>query len=111
MVPESDRRDSDSLSPEMRQEIEKRFDEAARQTRKFAAAFLYYAFRASVAVVVLTALAFTFDYINFRNNPSALGSVTINRFYAVTLKNKKTEFTNADPEIQTCVNSVFRHSN
>src|SRR5689334_24765426 len=107
MDPDSDRRDSDSLSPEMRQEIEKRFDEAAHQTRKFAGAFFYYLIRAFVAVIGLTALAFSFDYIDFRRNPNALGSVTINRYYAVTLKNKKTEFSNAEPEIQTCVNSVF----
>jgi hypothetical protein len=110
MAPDSDRRDSDSLSPETRREIERQFDEAAQHTQRLASAFLHYLIRALAAVVILTALAFSFDYIYFIRSPNALGSVLINRYYAVTLKNKKTEFTNADPEIQTCVNSVFPHS-
>jgi len=110
MAPDADRRDDDSLSPEMRLEIEKQFDEAAQQTQRLASVFLHYLIRVLVALVVLTALAFSFDYIYFIKNPNALGSVMINRYYAVTLKSKKTEFTNAEPEIQTCVNSVFPHS-
>jgi hypothetical protein len=103
------KQDDESLSPQIQQEIERQFEQTATQTRRFAAALVHYSIRGVVIVVVLLALAFTFDYIQFRRNPNALGSVTVNRYYAVTLKNKKTDYSAAEPEIQTCVNSVFPH--
>jgi hypothetical protein len=105
----SGKQDDESLSPQIQQEIERQFEQTATQTRRFAAAFLHYGIRCVVLVVILLVLAFSFDYIQLRRNQNALGSVTVNRYYAVTLKNKKTDYSAAEPEIQTCVNSVFPH--
>ena len=109
MAPDPRERNSDSLDPEIRQGIEAQFDKTVNQTGRFAAAFLHYLTRALVIIVVLLGIAFFFDYIKLRRNPNALGSVNINRYYAVTLKNKKTDFSSAEPETETCVNSVFPH--
>ena len=103
------KQDDEFLSPQIQQEIERQFEQTATQTGRFAAGLLYYSIRGVVIVVVLLVLAFSFDYIQLRRNQNALGSVTVNRYYAVTLKNKKTDYSSAEPEIQTCVNSVFPH--
>jgi hypothetical protein len=109
MLPDSGKPDRESLSPEMREEIERRFDQAAGQTERFVAAFLNNLIRTAIAVIVIGVIAFSLDYVFLRRNANGFGSVTIQRFYAVTLKNKKTDFSYAEPEIQTCVNSVFPH--
>ena len=109
MVPDPRERNSNSLNPEIRRGIEEQFDKTANQTGRFAAAFLHYITRALVIILVLLGIAFFFDYIKLRRNQNALGSVNISRYYAVTLKNKKTDFSSAEPERQTCVNSAFPH--
>src|SRR5262245_48557938 len=105
----SGKQDDEFLSPQIQQEIERQFEQTATQTRRFAAAFLHYVVRGFVIVIVLLVVAFSVDYIQLRRNQNALGSVTVNRYYAVTLKNKKTDYSAAEPEIQTCVNSFFPH--
>ena len=40
---------------------------------------------------------------------TGLGSVTIQRYYAVKQKNGSTQFMFADPQSQGCVNSWFPH--
>ena len=38
-----------------------------------------------------------------------LGTVQINKFYAVPQKDGKTSFEPGEPETETCVNSIFPH--
>jgi hypothetical protein len=109
MVPESGKQDDESLTPEIRRKIESQFDQTANQTGRLAATFMHYAVRALVVVLLLLGVAFSYDYIQLRRNQNAFGSVTISRFYAVTLKNKKTDFSYGEPQVQACVNSIFPH--
>jgi hypothetical protein len=109
MVPESGKQDDESLSPEIRREIESQFEQTASQSGRFAAASLHYMVRVLVVLLVLLGITFAFDYILLRRSQNAFGSVTITRFYAVTLKNKKTDYSYGEPETKTCVNSAFPH--
>ncbi len=109
MAAEPSKQDSDFLNPEAVRGIEREFDKTANQTAVFAAALFHYFIRAAVIVFVLIGIAFLIDYLELRANPNALGSVEIHRYYAVGLKNKKTDYSSADPELQTCVNSLFPH--
>lgn len=69
--------------------------------------------RALVAVLLLMATLYVCDYASVRyriyekRNP--LGTVQIQRYYAVRQKDRKTEFIFADPEARTCVYSLFPH--
>jgi hypothetical protein len=53
------------------------------------------------------------DYISVRyripKSRSQFGVVKIQRYYAVGLKSRKTEFMFLDPENQVCVHSLFPH--
>jgi len=52
------------------------------------------------------------DYLSVRfriPNREPLGSVKIQRYYAVRLKDRKTEYYFLDPEDQPCVHSLFPH--
>jgi hypothetical protein len=53
------------------------------------------------------------DYLSLRLKIPAgrepLGSVQIQRSYAVTMKDKKTEYMFDPPQSQECVNSLFPH--
>ena len=53
------------------------------------------------------------DYLWLRyripKNRDALGTVEIEVYYAVGLKNHKVEYLRADPETQTCARSLFPH--
>jgi hypothetical protein len=110
MDPEARKQDSDSLDPETLRGIERQFDRTADQTREFAAAFFHYFIRGVLIVLVLIGIAFFIDYLELRASRNAFGSVEVRRYYAVGLKNKKTDYSYADPELQTCVNSLFPHS-
>src|SRR5689334_13982628 len=109
MASEPRKQDSDSLNPDALRGIERKFDKTADQTAVFVAAFLHYLIRAAAIVVILIGIAFFIDYFELRANSHAFGSVEIQRYYAVGLKNKKTSYSSADPELQTCVNSFFPH--
>jgi hypothetical protein len=101
--------DRDSLSPATRRQIESELDKAAARTSVLAAVLLKLFKRAVLVVVVLLVVAFLVDYIQLGANSNALGTVSVKRYYAVGLKNGKTEMMYAEPENQTCVNSVFPH--
>jgi len=61
---------------------------------------------------VLAALAVIYaaDYLSARmRGPSALGTVQVQPYYAVPLKDGKTEFMLLDPETKTCVKSLAPH--
>jgi hypothetical protein len=69
---------------------------------------------ALLTVAGTAALAFGLDYgvfeIRVATNRHAYGSVTVNPYYAVLLKNGKTEFI-FDPSYgETCVNALFPHA-
>jgi len=68
----------------------------------------------TIAIVAgIAALAYCLDYAIFRireaTSHDAYGSVTVNHYYAVLLKNGKTQFIFAPPQAQTCVNALFPH--
>jgi len=66
-----------------------------------------------MSVVVLAALVYLGDYgwLAYRAhaNRNAFGSVTLDTYYAVKLKNGKTEFDYAGPRTLECVNSLLPH--
>ena len=99
----------DSLSPETRREIERQLDSTAKRTGALASAVLRYAKHTLWIVPVAIAIAFLVDYVVLRASRNPTGSVLVRRYYAVGLKNGKTEMYNADPESQMCVNSIFPH--
>lgn len=66
--------------------------------------------RILIAVVVVLAAIWVGDYLMARiRGQSALGSVQVQPYYAVPLKNGKTEYMMLDPEQQTCVRSLLPH--
>jgi len=61
---------------------------------------------------VLAALAVIYaaDYLSAKmRGQSALGTVQVQLYYAVPLKDGKTEFMLLDPETKTCVKSLAPH--
>ena len=99
----------DRLSPEARREIDRHLDRTADRTEVIAAALWRYAKRALWIVPLLIMVAFLADYATFRAGGSSMGTVIMRRYYAVGLKNGKTELDFVDPENETCVNSIFPH--
>jgi hypothetical protein len=99
----------DSLSPELRRQIESQLDSAAHRTGVLAGIVVRFAKHLLWIVPVLLVLAFVTDSLVLGWSHDPLGTITIKRYYAVGLKNGKTEMYYADPETQTCVNSVFPH--
>ncbi|HLH31135.1 MAG TPA: hypothetical protein VKY31_08025 [Terriglobia bacterium] len=99
----------DSLSPETRREIERQLDAAADRTGRVANAVFRYLRHLLWIIPVLLVVAFAVDYVTLRASAAPTDTVTIKRYYAVGLKNGKTEMYYADPINQTCVNSVFPH--
>jgi hypothetical protein len=69
--------------------------------------------RIFLAAVAVLATVYLCDYLSLRLKIPAgrvpLGNVQIQRSYAVTMKNKKTEFMFDPPQLQECVNSLFPH--
>ena len=64
---------------------------------------------ALLAVLVSCALLYVGDYTiaRFRSNPT--GTVQVQPYYAVPLKDGKTEFIFLDPQNEVCVHSLFPH--
>ena len=67
-----------------------------------------------LSILVLLCLAvYVFDYLLIRykiqRNRDPYGVVKIRRYYAIRLKDGKTEFAFQEPENQACVNSLFPH--
>ena len=65
-----------------------------------------------IALVVLSTL-YIADYVSVRyrmaKNRSPFGVVTVQRYYAVPQKNRKTEFYFDQPETLPCTHSLFPH--
>ncbi len=66
-----------------------------------------------MSVVVMVALIYLGDYgwLAYRahSNRNAFGSVTLDTYYSVKLKNGRTEFDYAGPKMVECVNSLLPH--
>lgn len=64
-------------------------------------------------VVACCALLYAGDYIAVRyrmaRNQAALGTVEVQPYYAVPLKDGKTEFMFLKPQNEVCVHSLFPH--
>ncbi len=61
-------------------------------------------------VALLLAAIYAGDYLAARlRGANALGTVQVQPYYAVPLKDGKTEFMLLDPETQTCVKSLLPH--
>jgi hypothetical protein len=101
--------DPEPLSPETRRQIENELDAAVARTRSAAGAFVRYLKKGLAVVVVLLVVAWLTDYIQLRRSARPTGSVEIKRYFAVGLKNGKTEMMYAEPQTETCVNAVFPH--
>jgi len=69
--------------------------------------------RIAIGTVLVLATVYVCDYVSvrFQIPPShqAYGTVVVKRYYAVPLKDKKTEYMSLEPETETCVNSLFPH--
>jgi len=67
-----------------------------------------------LSLLVLLCVGFyTCDYLSVRfripKNRDPLGVVKIRRYYAIRLKDGKTEYAFQEPENQVCVNSLLPH--
>jgi hypothetical protein len=63
-----------------------------------------------ISAVGMTALVYAADYAVFRyhvGTGQAFGQVTVTSYDAVPQKSGKTVFIFNDPQVQTCVNSLF----
>jgi len=69
--------------------------------------------RGLIAVLVLLVVIYLCDYgwLRYRawRNQNAFGSVTLDTYYSVKLKNGKTEFDYAGPQTVECVRSLLPH--
>jgi hypothetical protein len=68
--------------------------------------------RWAIRLVLLVAAIYVGDYmaVRFPGSRNPLGSVTIQPYYAIHLKNKRTEFDfDVPPQTKTCVYSLFPH--
>jgi hypothetical protein len=71
---------------------------------------VYYVKRALLAILLAVAAAYAGDYLVARlRGANALASVTVQPYYAVPLKDGKTEILVLDPENETCVKSLAPH--
>ncbi len=68
--------------------------------------------RALLYIVLTAAIAYTVDALSLRfrlPRREPLGSVTVYRYYALHKTKQKTNYMFAEPQPQTCVNSLFPH--
>jgi hypothetical protein len=63
--------------------------------------------RIVLLLILAMAAVYGVDYLVARTRP--LGSVQVQPYYAVPLKDGKTEFIMLDPETDSCVNSLLPH--
>lgn len=69
--------------------------------------------RIVLVLLIASALAFAIDagILQYRvsTNRGPFSTVTVHPYYAVQMKDKKTEYLFDDPRDETCVNSFFPH--
>ena len=64
---------------------------------------------AIIVVLLICALLYSGDYAAVRLRRAPTGTVQVQPYYSVPLKDGKTEFMLLDPETQTCVKSLLPH--
>ena len=64
---------------------------------------------AIIAVLLLCALFYAGDYAMLRLSRAPLGTLQVQPYYSVPLKDGKTEFIYLDPQSEVCVHSLFPH--
>ena len=67
---------------------------------------------AAAAAVAVPILLYAGDYLSLRlriPNREPFGTVQVQRYYEVSLKNRKTEYMRDEPRPQTCVRSLLPH--
>jgi hypothetical protein len=67
---------------------------------------------AAIATVALVGLYIVEDLsVRYRipSTRATLGTVTVERFYAIPQKGGKTEFVSAEPELRPCVHAILPH--
>jgi hypothetical protein len=66
--------------------------------------------RIVVAIAVFLLVFYAADYLSARlRGAGAMGTVQVHPYYAVPMKDGKTEYMMLDPEARTCVKSVAPH--
>ena len=65
--------------------------------------------RIATAAAVLVVILYFGDYVALRLRSEPTGTCQITKLYAVPQKDGKTSYEPAEPETQTCVNSIFPH--
>jgi hypothetical protein len=66
--------------------------------------------RIALAIMALLLVFYVADYLSARwRGAGAMGTVQVHPYYAVPLKDGKTEYLMLDPETRTCVKSVAPH--
>ncbi len=65
--------------------------------------------RALLFILAASALLYAADWLVWRARSMPRGSVEVQRYYAVTLKDRKTEYYFDEPQAQPCVRAVFPH--
>ncbi len=69
--------------------------------------------RIALAILLSLCIVYVCDYLSLRyripNHRDPFGSVQIHPYYAVRLKDGKTEFLFDPPETEQCVHSLFPH--
>ncbi|MBZ5586600.1 MAG: hypothetical protein LAQ30_31320 [Acidobacteriia bacterium] len=66
--------------------------------------------RLLLAIAGASALLYAADWLILHARSKPRGSVEVQRYYAVTLKDRKTEYYFDEPQTQTCVHAIFPHS-
>ncbi|MFN7998119.1 MAG: hypothetical protein U0Q18_31145 [Bryobacteraceae bacterium] len=68
---------------------------------------------AVLAILLSAVFVYAGDYVSLRyripGHREQFGTVQVERYYAVPLKDRKTEYMFDEPSPQTCVNSLFPH--
>ncbi len=65
--------------------------------------------RALLCLAGALAVFYIADWLIFRARSAPSGSVQVQRYYAVTLKDRKTEYYFDEPQKQACAHAVFPH--
>ena len=65
--------------------------------------------RVALYAIAIVAIVFLADGLSLRLRRQPLGSVTVQRYYALHKTKEKTTFMFAEPEAQTCVRALFPH--
>lgn len=115
MVKEMDKRQvkNHQLSEELEAKIEAGYSAAADLTMRATRATLIRISRILLILLAILAAIYVGDDLSLRfrfpSGRQPFSSMEVTRLYAIHKKSGKVEYTNAEPQIETCVNSPFPH--